>query len=81
MQTLVTQKYILRNAASRRKSREYAQKILRVAKNVDITEIQNQLDLIYNNIDIEICADNLRRLRQNTSINDLLVNINKFKHN
>ena len=43
----------MRNAISRRKSRKYIQKILRSIKNVNLTIIKNQLDIIYNDIDLK----------------------------
>ena len=79
MQLLITQKYILRNVANKRKSREYAQKILRFAKDTRIINMHNQLNLIYNDIDIDVRVDNLCRFKQDNIINNLFINFDKFK--
>lgn len=42
--------------------------------------LQNQLDLIYNDIDIDVRAKNLRRFKSNMSLNDLLSELNEFKY-
>ena len=80
MQTFVTQKYILRDAINRRKSKKYTQKIIRATKNVEIINVQNQLNLIYNDINIEMRVDDLRRFKTKMILNKLLSDLNKFKH-
>ena len=80
MQTFVTQKYILRDAINRRKSKKYVQKIIRATKNVEMINVQNQLNLIYNDIDIEMRIDDLRRLKTKMTLNELLSDLNEFKH-
>ena len=41
MNNLMQQRYTLRNVATQRESREYAQKIIRLAKNVDMINVLN----------------------------------------
>ena len=80
MNNLIQQRYTLRNVASQRESREYAQKIIRLTKNVDMINVLNQLNLIYNDIDIDIRIDTLRRFKNSTIINEMLSDMNEFKH-
>ena len=80
MQTLITQKYILRDAINRRKLKKYVQKIIRTTKNIEKTNIQNQLNLIYNDININVRVDDLRRSKTKMILNELLSDLNKFKY-
>ena len=80
MNSLVQQRYIFRDATTQRESREYAQKIIRLVKNVDMISVLNQLDFIYNDIDIDVRADTLRRFKNSTTINEMLSDMNEFKH-
>ena len=80
MNSLIQQRYTLRNVVSQRESREYAQKIIRLIKNVDMINVLNQLNLIYNDIDIDVRIDTLRRLKDSTTINEMLSDMNEFKH-
>ena len=80
MNSLIQQRYILRNVAAQRESREYAQKIIRLAKNADMISVLNQFDFIYNDIDIDVRTDTLRRFKNNTTINEMLSDMNEFKH-
>ena len=81
MNSLTKKKYIIRDAANRREPREYTQKILRLTKNIDLTSLKNQLDFIFNKINLKIRASNIRRFKENTTLNDFLIDINKIKHN
>ena len=80
MQTLIIQKYILRDVINRRKFKKYTQKIIRATKNVEMINVQNQLNFIYNNINIEIRVDDLYRSKTKMTLNKLLNDLNKFKH-
>ena len=77
---LMQQRYTLRNVAAQRESREYAQKIIRLAKNADMINVLNELNFIYNDIDVNVRADTLRRLKNNITINEMLSDMNEFKH-
>ena len=80
MQTLITQKYILRDAINRREFKKYVQKIIRATKNVEMINVQNQLNFIYNDINIDERIDDLRRSKTKMTLNELLSDLNKFKH-
>ena len=80
MNSLVQQRYTLKNIVVQRESRKYAQKIIRLIKNVDMINVFNQLDLIYNDIDIDVRIDTLRRFKNNITINEMLNDMNEFKH-
>ena len=80
MNNLMQQRYTLRDVAVQRESREYAQKIIRLIKNADMINVLNQLDLIYNDIDIDVRVDTLRRLKDSITINEMLSDMNEFKH-
>ena len=64
MNNLIHQRYIIRNVVNQRESRKYVQKIIRLTKNVDIINVLNQFDFIYNDIDIEIRFNTFRRLKK-----------------
>ena len=80
MNSLMQQRYTLRNVVVQRESREYAQKIIRLTKNADMINVLNQLNLIYNDIDVDVRTDTLRRLKDSTTINEMLSDMNEFKH-
>ena len=80
MNDLVQQRYTLRNVAVQRESRKYAQKIIRLTKNVDMINVLNQLNFIYNDIDIDVRVDTLRRFKNSITINEMLNDMNEFKH-
>ena len=70
----------MRNTINQQKSRKYVQKIIRLIKDVDIINVLNQLNFIYNNIDIDVRAKNLRRSKEKLIVNDMLNDFNEFKH-
>ena len=80
MNNLVQQRYTLKNVVVQREFREYAQKIIRLIKNVDIINVFNQFDFIYNDIDIDVRIDTLRRFKNNIIINEMFNDMNEFKH-
>ena len=81
MNALMREKYIIRDAINRRESREYAQKLFRLVKNVDLFQLRNQLDVIYNDIELKIRQFDIRRSKNDTSLNDFLSNIDDVKYN
>ena len=80
MNNLMQQRYTLRDAVAQRESREYAQKIIRLTKNADMINVLNQLNLIYNDIDVDVKIDTLRRSKNSITINEMFNDINEFKH-
>ena len=75
------QRYIFRDAITHRESRKYVQKIIRLIKNVDMINVLNQLNLIYNEIDVDVKIDIFRRFKNDITINKIFNNMNEFKHN
>ncbi|KAM0795128.1 hypothetical protein BDR22DRAFT_872332 [Usnea florida] len=51
---VLRERYTMRDAAARREPREYAQKILRSAKDAGMTLVKNQVEIIYSGIDLEL---------------------------
>ena len=80
MNDLMQQRYTFRDAVAHRESRKYAQKIIRLIKNADMTSVLNQLNLIYNDIDVDVRIDIFRRFKNSTTINEMLNDMNEFKH-
>ena len=80
MNSLMQQRYTLRDAVAQRESREYAQKIIRLAKDANMINVLNQLNLIYNDIDVDVKIDTLRRFKNSIIINEMLNDMNEFKH-
>lgn len=54
---LFREKYIIRNANQKREPREYAQKIIRSAKDTGFINVKNQLNIIYTGLDLELRRD------------------------
>ena len=80
MNSLMQQRYTFRDAIAQRESREYAQKIIRLVKDADMINVLNQLNLIYNDIDVDVKIDTFRRFKNNIIINEMLNDMNEFKH-
>ena len=80
MNNLMQQRYTLRDAIAQRESREYAQKIIRLAKDADMINVLNQLNLIYNDIDVDVRIDTFRRFKNSITINEMFNDMNEFKH-
>ena len=74
------QRYTFRDAIAHRESREYVQKIFRLAKDADMISVLNQLNLIYNEIDVDVRIDTLRRFKNSITINEMFNDMNEFKH-
>ena len=72
----------MRNAVNHRKPRKYIQKIIRLIKNAELNLLQNQLNIIYNDIDFSLRKENVKRLKIKTEItlNNMIKNLNKTKH-
>ena len=51
---LQKQRYILKNAVNKKKLREYAVKIFKLMRDVDLTSINNQYNEIYNEINYQL---------------------------
>ena len=71
--------YTLGNATNRKEPREYAQKIIRAARNANLP-VPNQLDIIYNGLDLDLRRD-IKRSRADATINSFLTELDECKHN
>ena len=71
----------MRNAFNKRKPREYAQKIIQSLKNADMTILQTQLNIMYNDIDSELQRD-IKKSKTDADVilNIFLTNLNDRKH-
>ena len=76
---LLKERYTFRDAATQREPREYAQRILRSAKDAGMTNVRNLLDIIYNGIDLELRKD-VSKPDDATTINSFLKSIDSCKH-
>ena len=77
---MLHEKYIIRDAINRREFRKYVQKMLRLIKNVELSLSKNQFDVMFNDIDMKIRFSNIRRFKENTTINNFLIDLNEFKN-
>jgi hypothetical protein len=76
---LLKERYILTNAERNRESREYAQKIIRWIKFAKMTSSFNQLNIVYNDIDVEFRRD-LKKSFKNTTIDDYFQLLDECKN-
>ena len=76
---VLRERYTMRDATSRREPREFAQKILRSAKDAGMILVKNQLDIIYNGIDLELRRD-LKKPEEATTVNTFLSNLDDCKY-
>ena len=76
---MLRERYIMTDASNRRESREYTQKILRLAKDTGMTIVKNQLDIIFNGIDLELRRD-IKYSNKNMTINSYLTAMDDYKH-
>ena len=76
---VLKERYTIRDAANHREPHEYAQKILRSAKDAQFTSLRNQLDIIYNGLDAELRRD-LRRPKDTTTLEEFMSDLDEFKH-
>jgi hypothetical protein len=79
MISFVKEKYIMKNVKRRRKSKEYAEVILRTAKSTKLISKINQILLIYNEIDVKFQRD-IFMSKANTKLNSFLTNLDDRKN-
>lgn len=77
--SVLKERYTMRDAASRREPREYATKILRYAKDAGLTAIRNQLDIMFNGVDVELQRD-LSKPDENSTVNSYMASLDDRKH-
>ncbi len=59
--SMLNEKYTLQDAFNRRKSRSFAQKIIQAVKDARLDNVKNQLNIMYNVIDLKLQRD-IKRL-------------------
>ena len=79
MTSLLKESYTLRDAAAKREPREFAQRMLRTAKDAGINEPGPQLDMIYTNIDLTLRMF-LQRPTDQSSIDSFLTELDDRKY-
>ena len=62
---LFNERYTLRDAINRREFRKYVQKIFRLIKDVNLNNVKNQLNFIYNDIDNSFRKEDIKRSKKN----------------
>ncbi len=78
MATIVRERYTLNDAVKHREPREYAMIIIRAAKVAKLGDIHNQLDIIWNGLDIEFQSD-ISSLTEQTTLNQFLTSLDLRK--
>ena len=76
--SFLKESYIMKNARKLRKSKKYVQKIIRLAKSIQMKSIFNQLNIIYNDVKVKF-RKNFKRLINMNTINEYLKEINECK--
>ena len=79
---MIKKKYILRDVVNHREFREYAQKMIRLIKDVELNLLQNQLNIIYNDIDFSLRKKDVKRskIKVEVTLNSMMKNLNEAKH-
>ena len=79
---MIRKKYILRDAVNRREFRKYVQRIIQLIKNVSLNELQNQLNIIYNDINSSFKKNDIKKFKtdMNVILNNLMKNLDEIKH-
>lgn len=77
--SLLRERYIMKNVRRSREFKKYAQKIIRAVKSAEMKFIFNQLNIIYNDIDVKLRRD-FRRFSNITFIDIFLQNMNECKN-
>ena len=69
----------MKNVKKHRESRKYAQKIMKCVKSTKMKSIFNQLNIIYNDINVELRKD-LRKLFNTITLNIFLQDFDACKN-
>lgn len=78
MAIIVKERYSLNDAARRREPREYAMTIIRAAKIAKLGDVHNQLDVIWNGLDVEFQSD-IDAPTEATTLNQFLASMDVRK--
>ena len=79
MSQLLREKYTINDALRHREPREFAMAIVRAAKIAKLETVHNQLDIIWNGLDVEFQSD-IDPPEVNTSLNQFLAAMDRRKH-
>ena len=79
MNTILRERYTMKNARRRRKSKKYATKILRIIKSTEFESMSNQVTIIYNELNVEF-RRNLTKSINVLSIDSFLREMNEVKN-
>ena len=79
---MIKKKYILRDAVNHRELHKYAQKVIRLIKDAELNLLQNQLNIIYNDIDFSLRKKDVKRskIEAEVTLNNMMKNLNEIKH-
>ena len=77
--SMLNEKYTLQDAFNRRESRSFAQKIIQAVKNVKLSNIKNQLNIMYNVMNLKLWR-NIKRSNNQITLNSFMSDINDCKH-
>ena len=69
----------MKNVKRHRELKKYVQKIIRCAKSTQMNSIFNQLNIVYNDIDVELRKD-LRKFTNTTILNIFLQDFDECKN-
>lgn len=75
---LLRERYTMKNAKRLRELREYTQKIIKLIKSAKMNSMFNQLNVVYNGIDVKLRRD-FRRSTNIITLDDYLQKLNGFK--
>lgn len=79
MESLLKESYTLKDASAKREPREFAQRMLRAAKDAGINDTAPQLDMIYTNIDLNLRMY-LQRPTDKSSVDSFLTDLDDRKY-
>lgn len=77
--SMLNEKYTLQDAFNRRESRSFAQKIIQAVKDAKLNNVKNQLDIMYNVIDLKLRQD-IKRSNDQITLNSFMSDIDDCKH-
>ena len=80
LNALFNKQYTLQNVVNRHKFKKYIQKILLLTKNANLNSAKNQLNIIYNNINNSLRKNDVKQLKNNNIVNNMLKLLNNCKH-
>ena len=79
---MIKKKYILRNVVNHCELCEYVQKMIRLIKDIELDLLQNQLNIIYNDIDFSLRKRDVKRskIKAKVTLSSMMKNLNEIKY-